>query len=176
MPLTLSYAGPAIGLDPNKISAIDEPSTPAIDDDTPARSLSTLFADAILAGAVVLPDDLQAVIYASDEDDGSLFQVAVHAGRGDAQLAGRWWEVADVVGPDAEYSESVDRVRDVLTQLVSFANHLLDDVRVGGQAGLDEDVVSDIRSALEGDSNDAEHDALVGVADFFAIDYTPSDF
>lgn len=32
-----------------------------------------------------------------------------------------------------------------------------------------------IRSALEGDSNDAEHDALVDVAQFFGIDYEPVD-
>lgn len=33
----------------------------------------------------------------------------------------------------------------------------------------------EIKDALEGDSNDAEHDALVSVADYFNITYTPSD-
>lgn len=37
------------------------------------------------------------------------------------------------------------------------------------------ELVGVIRSALEGDSNDAEHDALVEVAGFFNIDYTPFD-
>jgi len=31
----------------------------------------------------------------------------------------------------------------------------------------------EIVGALEGDSNDAEHDALVSVAQFFGIDYDP---
>jgi hypothetical protein len=33
----------------------------------------------------------------------------------------------------------------------------------------------EIRDALEGESNDAEHDALVTVADVLGIDYTPFD-
>lgn len=32
---------------------------------------------------------------------------------------------------------------------------------------------AEIKAALEGDSNDAEHDALVSVADALGIDYTP---
>lgn len=32
-------------------------------------------------------------------------------------------------------------------------------------------LVNEVRAALEGDSNDAEHDALVYVADFFDIDW-----
>ena len=35
------------------------------------------------------------------------------------------------------------------------------------------ELVEEITSALEGDSNDAEHDALAGVARFFGIDYDP---
>lgn len=36
-------------------------------------------------------------------------------------------------------------------------------------------LVHSVREALEGDSNDADHDALVDVAHFFDIDYTPTD-
>ena len=32
-------------------------------------------------------------------------------------------------------------------------------------------LISEIRDALEGDSNDVEHDALASVAAFFGIDY-----
>jgi hypothetical protein len=35
------------------------------------------------------------------------------------------------------------------------------------------DLTQSIMRALEGDSNDAEHDALVSVAQFFGIDYDP---
>jgi hypothetical protein len=31
----------------------------------------------------------------------------------------------------------------------------------------------EVKDALEGDSNDAEHDALVSVAQFFGIEYDP---
>jgi hypothetical protein len=34
-------------------------------------------------------------------------------------------------------------------------------------------LASEIREALEGPSNDAEHDALAAVADFLGIDYDP---
>lgn len=37
------------------------------------------------------------------------------------------------------------------------------------------DLRDEIKAALEGDSNDAEHDALVAVADFFGIAYEASD-
>lgn len=33
----------------------------------------------------------------------------------------------------------------------------------------------EIRDALEGDSNDAEHDALAAVAEFFDIEWTSPD-
>jgi hypothetical protein len=36
-------------------------------------------------------------------------------------------------------------------------------------------VCLEIRRALEGDSNDAEHDALVSVAEHLGIDWTPPD-
>lgn len=38
-----------------------------------------------------------------------------------------------------------------------------------------QDLVLEIRSALEGDSNDAEHDALVVVADVLKIPYYPNE-
>lgn len=38
-----------------------------------------------------------------------------------------------------------------------------------------ESLADEIRRALEGDSNDAEHDALVSVAGFLGIDYEPFD-
>ncbi len=44
----------------------------------------------------------------------------------------------------------------------------------GGPEG--NDLAQTIRAALEGDSNDAEHDALVAVAEHFAIKYTPIDY
>lgn len=37
------------------------------------------------------------------------------------------------------------------------------------------DLIETVKAALEGDSNDAEHDALSDVAGFFGIDYTPFD-
>lgn len=37
------------------------------------------------------------------------------------------------------------------------------------------ELVETIKNALEGDSNDAEHDALVDVAGFFEIDWTSYD-
>lgn len=36
-------------------------------------------------------------------------------------------------------------------------------------------LIDEVRSALEGDSNDAEHDALVSVAGFFSIAYEPAE-
>jgi hypothetical protein len=39
----------------------------------------------------------------------------------------------------------------------------------------DKELVREIRDALESDSNDAEHDALVSVANALGIDYTDPD-
>lgn len=36
---------------------------------------------------------------------------------------------------------------------------------------IDEDLAAHVRGALQGESNDAEHDALVAVADHFGIRY-----
>jgi hypothetical protein len=38
-----------------------------------------------------------------------------------------------------------------------------------------QDLVTEIIGALEGDSNDADHDALVSVAQFFGIEYNPEE-
>jgi len=43
-----------------------------------------------------------------------------------------------------------------------------------GPTALD-GVCLEIKRALEGDSNDAEHDALVGVAEHLGVDWTPPD-
>ncbi len=40
----------------------------------------------------------------------------------------------------------------------------------------DAELVAEIRDALEGDSNDAEHDALVSVAEHLGITYTPPSY
>lgn len=40
----------------------------------------------------------------------------------------------------------------------------------------DDDIAAEVKRALEGDSNDAEHDALVAVAEHFGLDYTPIDY
>lgn len=49
------------------------------------------------------------------------------------------------------------------------------EVIVTGANGDLASLITEIRDALEGDSNDAEHNALVLVADLFGIEYTPSD-
>jgi hypothetical protein len=42
-------------------------------------------------------------------------------------------------------------------------------------ASIKEDVGGEIKEALEGDSNDDEHDALVAVAEYLDIEYTSYD-
>ena len=42
-------------------------------------------------------------------------------------------------------------------------------------ADLPQSLWATIREALQGDSNDAEHDALAAVADYFGIAWTPFD-
>ena len=55
-------------------------------------------------------------------------------------------------------------------QVRNFRNSVAD-----ASDGEIDDLVDEIRDALEGDSNDAEHDALVSVAQFFAVDYVYPD-
>lgn len=64
-------------------------------------------------------------------------------------------------------SEVVIMVRD------SRGNEAPVDAEYRPHTGIDHD---DIREALEGDSNDAEHDALVAVAEALGIEYEAIDY
>ena len=74
--------------------------------------------------------------------------------------------------PDAE------KARDALALLADAANQKLMAGATGAtvRANWLDGTADEIRQALEGDSNDAEHDALVSVADWLGIHYTPIDY
>lgn len=57
------------------------------------------------------------------------------------------------------------------TSLCITGNH----VRTDLPRDLLAPTITEVKDALEGDSNDAEHDALVSVAELLNIDYRPSE-
>lgn len=60
----------------------------------------------------------------------------------------------------------------MISQLQARLRELAEDRLLAGHFLI---VLDGVAEALEGDSNDAEHDALVAVAQFFDIEYKPAE-
>ena len=92
--------------------------------------------------------------------------------------------VGEAPGEKTAFAQAVKALKlDMLKQDPEMAEYVLDlkpwaesyERNVPAEVSVLDALLAEIKAALEGDSNDAEHDALVSCAQYFELDYTPYD-